>query len=149
VEQKFQRTRLVSPLDGIILSGDLSRSLGAPVERGQILFEVAPLDQYRLVLNIDAREIVDVRTGQRGKLVLSSLPGEEIPFVIDQVSPVFQEEEGKISYRTEARIQGSSAVLRPGMDGVGKISVGRRSYGWIFFHSMIDWLRMKMWSWQP
>ena len=35
--------------DGVVVSGDLSQSLGAPVERGQVLFEIAPLDGYRVV----------------------------------------------------------------------------------------------------
>lgn len=149
VEQKLQRTQLSAPLDGVIISGDLSRSLGAPVEQGQTLFEIAPLDQYRLVLHIDANEIADVNSGQRGRLTLSSLPNQAFSFVIEQVSPVFQEEDGKINYRTEARIEGTTDTLRPGMQGIGKISVGRRAYAWIFFHPIIDWLRLKIWEWLP
>ena len=41
------------------------------------------------------------------------------------------------------------SVLRPGMDGVGKVDVGDRSYGWILFHGLVDWLRLKLWLWLP
>ena len=70
-EEKLARTRLRAPLAGIVVSGDLSQSLGAPIERGEVLFEVAPLDAYRIMLQIDERDIAHVQPGQRGELALS------------------------------------------------------------------------------
>ena len=54
VEEQLSRARLVAPFDGFIVVGDLSQSLGSPVERGDVLFEVAPLDGFRVVLEVDA-----------------------------------------------------------------------------------------------
>ena len=68
------RTRLSAPLDGLVVSGDLSQSLGAPLERGDVLFEVGPLDGYRIMLEVDEREVAQVRPGQQGDLALSGLP---------------------------------------------------------------------------
>ena len=62
---------MTAPFDGIIVSGDLSQSLGSPVERGQVLFEVAPLDGYRIVLRVDERDIPYVALGQRGELAVT------------------------------------------------------------------------------
>jgi hypothetical protein len=36
--------------------------------------------------------------------------------------------------------------LRPGMEGVAKIDIGRRRLIWIWTHSLFDWLRV--WTWQ-
>jgi multidrug resistance efflux pump len=149
LQQKLARVQLTAPLTGMVISGDLSRSLGAPVERGQVLFEVAPLAEYRLVLAIDEQEISHVSVGQTGSLSLTALPHERWNFVIEQVSPVFQELDGQVSYRIEARIEGGVPALRPGMEGVGKVEVGHRSFGWILFHKMFDWLRLQMWLWLP
>jgi biotin carboxyl carrier protein len=149
LQQKLERVELRAPLGGIVIAGDLSRSLGAPVERGQVLFEVAPLDEYRLVLEIDEQEIANIEAGQAGSLSLTALPHERWHFVIEQVSPVFQEVDGQVSYRTEARIEGGVQALRPGMEGVGKIEIGRRSFGWILFHKMVDWVRLQVWLWLP
>jgi multidrug resistance efflux pump len=149
LQQKLARVQLTAPLTGMVISGDLSRSLGAPVERGQVLFEVAPLAEYRLVLAIDEQEISHVSVGQAGTLSLTALPHERWGFVIEQVSPVFQEVDGQVSYRIEARIEGAVPALRPGMEGVGKVDVGHRSFGWILFHKMFDWLRLQMWLWLP
>ncbi len=149
LNEKLERIQLRAPLAGIIISGDLSRALGAPVERGEVLFEVAPLDEYRLVLNIEESRVAHVAPGQTGTLTLTALPGEQFTFTLEQLSPVFQEKEGRVLYRAEAVIEGETPVLRPGMEGVGKIEVGRRSIGWVLFHRPIDWLRLRLWLWLP
>jgi multidrug resistance efflux pump len=106
VNEQLVRARLVAPFDGIVISGDLSRSLGTPVKRGQVLFEIAPLNEYRVALQVDERDIADVAVGQRGSLILSALPGDRLPFVVENVSAVSQTEEGRAAFRTEARIEG-------------------------------------------
>jgi len=64
VDEQLARTRLHAPFDGILVSGDLSQSLGAPVQRGDLLFEIAPLGQYRVILEVDERDISEVSVGQ-------------------------------------------------------------------------------------
>jgi hypothetical protein len=39
--------------------------------------------------------------------------------------------------------------LRPGMEGIGKISAGRERMIWIWTHGLTDWLRLWVWSWWP
>ena len=75
IDEKLSRTDLTAPFDGMIVSGDLSQHFGSPVERGQVLFEVAPLDSYRVVLQVDEREISSIQIGQTGKLALSARAG--------------------------------------------------------------------------
>ncbi len=149
LREKLDRVQLSAPVAGIVISGDLSRSLGAPVERGDVLFEVAPLDEYRLILHVDESSVAHVAAGQTGSLTLTALPGNSYRFTVEQVSPVFTEREGRVSYRTEGRIDGEVPVLRPGMEGVGKIEIERRSIGYILFHRLLEWLQLKVWLWLP
>lgn len=149
VEKKIQRSTLVSKLDGIIISGDLSRSLGAPVKTGDILFEVAPLDEYRLIVSVDEKQVVDVEPGLAGTLSLKALPDTKLPFVVHKVSPVFAEDENGISYRVEARLAEEHAGLRPGMEGVAKIEIDQRSFAWIYLHELINLIRFWAWRWLP
>ena len=76
VEEQLGRTTVTAPFDGIIVSGDLSQNLGAPVERGTILFEVAPLSEFRLVLKVDEGDVAYVTAGQRGTLLMSAFPND-------------------------------------------------------------------------
>jgi multidrug resistance efflux pump len=149
IEEQLERMHIVSPFDGVVVSGDLSQSLGSPVERGDVLFEVAPLDTYRLVLKVNENDIQAVGINQAGKLRLSGMPGETLPFLIEKVTPVSEASEGSNFFRVEARLQSEPAQLRPGMEGVAKVDIGERKLAWIWTHKMIDWLRLWAWSWWP
>ncbi|MBI3917577.1 MAG: HlyD family efflux transporter periplasmic adaptor subunit [Betaproteobacteria bacterium] len=150
VEEQLARTTLVAPFDGLIVRGDLSQSLGSPIERGQVLFEVAPLEDYRVVLRVDERDIAHVEKGQRGELTVTSMPGDGFAFRVDRITPVNMAKEGRNLFRVEAVLEaGAGARLRPGMEGVGKIHIDERKLVWIWTHGLTDWVRLWMWSWLP
>ncbi|HSC00734.1 MAG TPA: HlyD family efflux transporter periplasmic adaptor subunit, partial [Burkholderiaceae bacterium] len=149
IDEQIARTRVRAPFDAVVVKGDLSQSLGAPVERGNVLFELAPLDTYRVIIKVDERDITHVAIGQSGYLALSSLPHEQVPLVVEKVTPVSVVEEGRNFFRVEAAAKGSIDKLRPGMEGVGKIEVERRRLVWIWTHKLVHWVRMWIWSWWP
>lgn len=149
LDEQLSRTKMTAPFDAVVMSGDLSQSLGAPVERGQVLFEVAPLDQYRVIIEVDERDIAEIHVNQKSKIIFSSIPGETFPFVIQKITPVTMAKEGRNYFRVEGEIEKVTDRLRPGMEGVGKITVDRRRLIWIWTHKAIDWLRLKIWRWMP
>ncbi len=148
-EEALGRTQVVAPFDGIVLEGDLDRSLGSPVERGSVLFEIAPLDGYRIIVEVDGRDITDVAVGQTGRLTLSALPDESISLVVERITPISTARDGRNYFRVEAALEEPIAALRPGMEGVAKIDAGRRRLIWIWTHELLDWLRLQLWSFLP
>ena len=149
VREQLTRTQFAAPFDGIVVSGDLSQALGSPVERGQVLFVVAPLIAYRVILEIDERDIGNVKEGQPGTLVLSGMPGKPLPFTVEQVTPVSVAEEGRNFFNVEAKILENLDLLRPGMEGVAKVNIDRRKLLWIWTHKLVDWWRLTFWSLRP
>ncbi len=57
--------------------------------------------------------------------------------------------EGKNYFRIEGHMEEKSERLRPGMEGIGKITVDRRKLIWVWTHQLIDWLRLQAWRWLP
>lgn len=150
IEDQLARVRVVAPFDAIVVAGDLSQSLGAPVERGDVLFELAPLEDYRVILQVDERDIGQLEPGQAGRLALTGMPGETLPIEVQRITPVATTEEGRNFFRVEATVTDeSSAQLRPGMEGAGKVNIERRRLIWIWTHKIGYWLRMFFWSWWP
>ena len=150
IDEQLGRSELVAPFEGVLVSGDLSQALGAPVERGQILFEIAPLDAYRVVLQVDEQQVIDVHTGQQGELVLSSMPGVRYPLTVKSVTPVNMAKEGRNLFRVEAPLTVKpDGRLRPGMEGVAKVSVDERRLIWIWTREFTSWLKRKLWAWMP
>lgn len=146
---KIERARIVAPYDGLVVSGDLSQQIGSPVESGKKLFEIAPLTSYRVILQVDEREIAHIQAGQKGRLVMTGIAGDPMPLTVVKVMPVATAQDGKNFFRVEASLGEASARLRPGMEGIGKIEVGSHSLWWILTHSFTDWLRLALWGWMP
>ena len=149
VDDQLARTQIRAPFGGMVVSGDLSQSVGAPVERGQTLFEVAPLDSYRAILQVDEEDIAELRPDQQGHLVLSTFPGSPLPITVERITPVSTAREGRNYFRVEARLDDASMLLRPGMEGVGKVDIDRRLLLWNWTHKAVNWLRLTFWSWLP
>jgi multidrug resistance efflux pump len=145
-EDKLKRTQIAAPFDGLVVSGDLSQMLGSPVEKGKVLFEIAPLDAFRLIVHVDERDIRYVSSGQTGLIFLSGQPTAPWPITVTRVTPVTQAEEGRNSFKIEATIDAPAKALRPGMEGVAKMHAGQRSIVWIWTHSTIEWLRLTIWK---
>lgn len=149
VQSQLRRTRLVAPFDGIVVSGDLSQRIDGSVEQGEVLFELAPLNSYRVILQVDEYRIADVHAGQQGTLVLPALMDRNFDFVIEKITPISSQKDGKNFFRVEAKLSKSSDVLRPGMEGIGKISIDRRKLMTIWTRDLVDWIRLKVWQWWP
>ncbi len=149
VRQQLGRTRLLAPIDGVVIKGDLSQALGAPVQRGDALLTLAPAEHYRLIVDVDERDVAQIQPGQTGQLALASLPAETLAFVVERVTPVANARDGRNAFEVEARLRGAAPPLRPGLLGVAKIDAGQRSAAWIWGHRGLDWLRLAWWTWGP
>lgn len=149
VNDKLARTVLYAPFDGVVISGNLGSSLGAPTARGELLLELAPLTGYRVVLGVDERDIGHVQTTQFGELTLNAMPGERWPFEIINVASAAPGEDGEHIFRVEAKLSKTSDQLRPGMQGLGKISVGEESLAYLLSRRLLGWLQLNTWAHLP
>ena len=147
LDKKLERTIISAPIDGVIVSGDFTRALGSPVERGQILYKVSPLDDYRVLLDVDESDIAELTVGMKGELTLSAAAEDTFEIIVEKITPVSVPGEGANYFQVEAALVETPAFLRPGMQGVGKIAIGERRLLWIWTHKLVDWLRLKLWSW--
>jgi Barrel-sandwich domain of CusB or HlyD membrane-fusion/GAF domain len=148
-EEKLSRARILAPFDAIVVSGDLSQMLGSPVERGKTLFELAPLDSYRLIIHVDERDVRYVAMGQSGTVAFAGVPWTPLRMALSKITPVTVAEEGRNSFRIEARLAELGPQLRPGMEGVAKIETGQRSLVWIWTRAVVEWLRLVAWKYLP
>lgn len=149
VTDRLNHVEMTAPFDGVIISGDLSQLIGSPVELGKQLFEIAPLQAYRVILQVDESEMRHLQLGQQGQLMISGIAGDTIPLTVSKITPMATAKDGRNYFRVEASMKQMPAQLRPGMEGVGKVNVGQRRLWWIATHAVTDWLRLAMWEWMP
>ena len=102
-----------------------------------------------MILQVDERDIAHVAYGQRGELALTGATGANLPFTVKTVTSVSTAQEGRNFFRAEAQLEDSSARIRPGMEGIGKVSIGERRLVWIWTRNFVNWVRISLWTWMP
>lgn len=146
---RLARTEIRAPIAGLIVMGDLSQRLGAPVQEGEVLFEIARLDTWRIDLYLDERDLRHVALDQGGRIALTGQPDSDLPFDLTRITPVAELRDGVNTFRLEAALAGDPAGLRPGMTGVARIDAGEALLAWIWTRRLLDWMRQTLWTWQP
>lgn len=144
-EQQLQRTRLEAPFDGVVIKGDLSQSIGAPVRQGDTLFVLSPAQGHRVILDVDEKDIAEVDLGQQGRLTLSAYPDQSIAISVKRITPMAVARDGRNFFEVEAATAQAPQHLRPGLQGVAKIDIERRALAWVLGHDLWHWLRLSFW----
>lgn len=147
-EQKLSRSHITAPFDGVIIKGDLKQLLGAPVQRGDTLLTIAPIESFRLMIEVDERDIAEVSLKKSGKVALISLPGNALPFEVISITPAAISKEKRNFFEVEAKLTTTNAItLRPGLEGIAKIQAGKRPLIWTLTHRVIEWAKITLWKW--
>ena len=139
------RASLVSSITGIVVKGDLKREIGAPVKTGDVLFEICPLESLRAELLVPEDEIYYIKVDQKGYLATASYPGQQIEFVVERINPAAEVVNQRNVFRVRVHLLQRYPWMRPGMEGVARVSVGKRRYVWIWTRKVVNWVRMKLW----
>ena len=145
IEEQLQHTQLRAPFSGLLVSGDWSRALGAPVERGQLLFEVVPDKNYRIALQVDEHDVAGLNEGQNGSLRLTGLPEKPIQLRVSRILSISSIGQGSNNFRVESEIVDAPQGLRPGMQGTAKIVIGRACLLKVWSNPLFN--RLRLWTW--
>ena len=144
LEQRTRNLEVCSPIDGIVVSGDLHKVEGAPLEMGQTLFEVAPLDQMISEIAIPESEIQYVKAGQEVSMKLSAFPFKTWAGTIKRIHPRAEIVDDESVFVAEVALKNDGVELRPGMKGSAKIQSGWAPLGWNLFHR--PWETVRYWT---
>ncbi|HCO94698.1 MAG TPA: hypothetical protein DIU00_12235 [Phycisphaerales bacterium] len=145
LEYQVTQASLVSQISGVVVKGDLKRQIGAPVKTGDVLFEVCPLEALRAQLMVPEDEVYDIKIGQEGYLATASYPGQRIKFVVERINPIAEVVNQRNVFKVRVQLMERYPWMRPGMEGVARVTVGERRYVWIWTRKIVNWIRMKLW----
>lgn len=146
IGEQLDRGRITAPFDAMVVDGDLSQSVGAPVRQGDKLITLATTDSFRVIAEIDEVDIGRVQVGQGGQLVLSSLPWDQHALAVTRIAPLARAVDGRNVFEVEARLLEPPAELRPGLLGRAEVVVGRRPPLWAWLGHVVDRTRLAWWN---
>lgn len=149
---------LTSPIAGQVLTWDVETLLaGRPVERGQVLLTVGDTaGEWAIEARLRERHVghlFSAATDPRGlpvEFVSTTEPGRALTGRVEKVSRVAEiDDRGESTVRvTIAFDRRQLSQLRPGATVWPKITCGRRSLGYVWFHDLIDAVRRQLWLWR-
>ncbi len=133
LREKQNHLTLSSPVDGIILTGDMKRIEGSPVGRGQTLFEVSPLKAMIVELAVREGHISFVDPGMEVTVRFDAFPNTTWHGTIEKIRPKSMTRDNRNVFIAELEFNNPDGRLRPGMQGKAKINAGTKPLGWILF----------------
>lgn len=149
VEHQLEQILLRAPIDGVLIQGDLWQQIGAPIDRGQSMFVVAPSDRHRVVVELDERDLRRVYAGQPGRLALSALPWDTLPLALVRIAPAATALDGRNVFELEARIAPGAGTVRPGLRGVVHLEAGRAPLAHEWGRRLAEASARLAWRWLP
>lgn len=144
-QSRIDRSRIVAPIAGTIIAGQLKDKLGASLKTGDELFQIAPLDDLDAVARVDESDIGLIAEGGGGLIATRARPDLDFPVTIQRIVPLAEPREGKNQFQVRVKLDRPAAWMRPGMEGVVKLDAGERSLLWIGSRRVIDAVRLWLW----
>ena len=149
-KSQVDRGTVFAPMDGQVLTakGDLTDKTDVEIKQGEELMMFGDPTKLRGELQVGDRDIQDVGEGNRGELATTSEPTHKVAFTVGRVVPLGSPKEGSNVFTVYATLPDGDklpAGWRPGMTGEAKIDAGRATWGWIWTHRLVDFVRLKLW----
>jgi len=146
LEHRIRHLEIRSPIDGVVVRGDLEKAEGAPLTVGQSLFEIAPLGEMVVEIAVPEDEIQYVVPGRGVVLRLEAYPGSIWNATVSKIHPRSEMWDDRNVFIAEFILADARGALRPGMKGRAKITGPRRPLAWNLFHRPYEKMA-QMWGW--
>lgn len=146
VRYRLGQAEIKSPLAGIVVEGDLRDRLGAPVKQGDALFKISRIDSLYLEAQVPERDVHEILHQRTGEIAFVSQPKLKFPVRIEVIEAAATPMNNNNVFLVRCRFEeGLQPWWRPGMSGLCKLNVEKRSLFWILTHRTTDFLRMWLW----
>jgi len=145
--QLLERTRLRSPIAGVIATPHLEDMAGRRLQYGDSLAEVVDTSHAVVDVAVDETDASLPRAGANGVVKLNSYPTRTFRGVVAVVSPTGTVQGESRIFFARVSIPNPDGAVRAGMEGRGKVSVGWYPAGYVLFRHAGLWVYERLWSW--
>jgi HlyD family secretion protein len=119
----LDRTRIVAPVDGILIARNVEP--GDVVQPGRELMVLAPAGETQIVVQIDERHLAQLRTGQKALVSADAYPRERFEAELFYINPGIDALRGSVEVKL--RVRHPPAYLRQDMTVSVDVEIDRRA----------------------
>lgn len=140
LQNRLAALNLESPISGVVLLGGNERRENFPVEIGQTLYEISPLNEVILEVGIQAAEVDHVQMGMAVEVRLETDPSKVRRGTIKRIRPRSEIIESQNVFVAEVQMPNPDGSLRPGMKGTARVISKSHRLGWNLFHHAHEYI---------
>jgi len=124
----YQNTRIVSPIDGVVIKKNVSLGEGvSSFLMPTVLYTIAQdLTKMKVELEIDETVIGDLKINEEAILTFDTYPNREFRGIIKEISNGPTISKGTVSYKSYIYLKNDHLLLKPGMTIHADIIVAER-----------------------
>jgi len=145
--ERLDRTTIRAPFDGIVTTPRVQNSVGRRLMHGDTLAEIIESSHVIVDVAVPEDDATLLRSGEGAAIKLESFPLRTFLGEVTVISPQSQVESEQRFFMARVNVPNQDGLIRPGMQGLGKLSVGWHPAGYVFFRGPAMWLWGKLWSW--
>jgi multidrug efflux pump subunit AcrA (membrane-fusion protein) len=145
-ERRARAALLTAPFAGEVLDLDLPQRTGQYLEMGQSFCTVAALDSVEAVVEVPEQKIGRVRLGQPVAVKVMAFPAHTFTGRVSEVGWRGRPDaKGIARFQVRVAVANPGRLLRPGMSGIGKATLGRRSLASLVLEPPLRAFEMGWW----
>ena len=144
LESRINNLQVVSPISGMVISGDIERQQGSLIQKGNAIFEVAPLDQVNAEIAISVDDFRHVDAELPIEIFIDALPDLSWETSMGKIQPRAVVADADTVFISRVNLDNSDKLLRPGMKGEASIVKEDQPLGWVLFHKAYEQLNVRM-----
>jgi RND family efflux transporter MFP subunit len=146
LQERLEKTRLRAPITGWVTTPHIENSVGRKLSAGDEFAEMEDSSEATIDVSIDQDDLPLLRPGNRTAIKLDGYPTKTFHGTVTVVSPRSQMEQDKRVFYARVQVPNGDGLIRPGMQGRGKISVGWHPVGYVLLRGSASWLYSKIWG---
>lgn len=146
---ELERTRIVAPIAGAVVTPDLHLKRGAFLREGDLLLEIEQNETVSAIIAVPESDSALVFAGQAVRMRVRGDAGSEVVGTVNRVAPVAEDAGyGRIVSAT-AIFPNPDGKLRSSMTGHAKIEGVQMRVWEAYLRSITRFVQIEVWSWIP
>lgn len=138
-------TEIRAPIAGVVVAPEIHLLRGAYLAEGAEVAEVTKSDRLRVKIEIDERDILEVRRGARVEIKLHGRPERTWSATVEEIGPTGTGETRASRFEIVCHLTNDSGELRPRMTGYAKVLARRATLLEVALRPLAKLLRLELW----
>jgi multidrug efflux pump subunit AcrA (membrane-fusion protein) len=140
IDRRLDQLTVTSPISGVVVSGDLRQAIGASLELGKVLLEIAPLHRVLAEVAIPEYEISMIRPNRPARIRIDASGCPTIRRDLVEIYPAGELRDTEVVFISLLELDNKDRAYRPGMTGKATVYGDVRPFIWPYIRKGIDQL---------